>query len=127
MTGASSLYTLIRREAGNIAYALFATVIARRSQYHRSVLVANVSRLNPIFRDARSSLSSYLMHDALNHLPRSRQSLDMFNVMLNRQATMMAYNDVFSLVVPMLLIILPIVLLLPRRGYQGPQHTMLEH
>lgn len=46
--------------------------------------------------------------------------------MVNRQATMMAYNDVFSLVVPILLLILPLMVLLPRRGYQGPSHTIME-
>jgi hypothetical protein len=46
--------------------------------------------------------------------------------MVNRQATMMAYNDVFTMVVPLLLIIIPVVFFLPRRGYQGPQHTILD-
>ncbi len=126
MTGASSLYTLIRREAGNVAYALFATVIARRTQYHRSVLIAGLNRLNPVFRQTRTSLSSYLTHDALNYLPVPGQGLDLINGMVNRQATMMAYNDVFTMVVPLLLIIIPVVFFLPRRGYQGPQHTILD-
>jgi len=126
MTSASSLYTLIRREAGNVAYAFFATVIARRTQYHHAVLAANLSRLNPVFRETRAGLSSYLAHDALNYLPGPRQSLDLLSQLVNRQATMMAYNDVFSLVVPILLLILPVVLLLPRRGYQGPPYTITE-
>jgi len=126
MTGASSLYTLIRREAGNVAYAMFATILARRTQFHRSVLVDGMTRLNPVFRETRNGLASYLRHDALGYVPGSRQGLDLINSMLNRQATMMAYNDVFSLVVPLLLIILPVIFLLPRRGYQGPGRTMME-
>lgn len=122
MTGASSLYTLIRREAGNVAYAVFATILSRRVQFHRAVLVDGVNRLNPVFRETRNALSSYLRHDTLNYLPGSRQGLDMINAMVNRQSTMMAYNDVFSLVVPLLLIALPFVFLLPRRGYQGSEH-----
>ena len=39
MTGASGLNTLTRREAGNIAYALLATMLARRTQFHRAMLV----------------------------------------------------------------------------------------
>jgi DHA2 family multidrug resistance protein len=117
MTSASSLYTLIRREAGNVAYALFATVLARRTQYHRAILVPDISRLNPVFRETRSSMSSYLAFHALNSHPFSRQPLDLLNRIVNRQATMMAYNDVFSLVVPILLLIVPVVFLLPRHGY----------
>ncbi|MGO9060123.1 MAG: DHA2 family efflux MFS transporter permease subunit [Candidatus Binataceae bacterium] len=126
MTSASSLYTLIRREAGNVAYALFATVLARSTQYHRAILVPDISRLNPIFRETRSSMSSYLAFHSLNSLPFSRQPLDLLNRIVNRQATMMAYNDVFSLVVPILLLIVPVVFLLPKRGYQGRQHTTLD-
>ena len=126
MTSASSLYTLIRREAGNVAYALFATVLARRTQFHRAILVPDISRLNPVFRDTRSSMSSYLALHSPNSLPFSRQPLDLLNRMVNRQATMMAYNDVFSLIVPILLLIVPVVFLLPRHGYQGPQHTTLD-
>ncbi len=126
MTGATSLYTLIRREAGNVAYALFATVVARRTQFHRAMLEPNISRLNPIFRETRSNLSSYLAHDAFNPLPAPRQGLDMINAILNRQASMMAYNDVFFLVMLIVILVLPVVLLLPRRGYQGPRHTIVE-
>ena len=50
----------------------------------------------------------------------------MLNKIVNRQATMMAYNDVFSLVIPILLFIVPVVFLLPRHGYQGPPHSMME-
>ena len=49
MTGASGLNTLTRREAGNIAYALLATVLARRTQFHRAMLVSNVSDFNQRF------------------------------------------------------------------------------
>ncbi len=126
MTSASSLYTLIRREAGNVAYALFATVVARRTQFHRAVLTTYLNPLNPVFRETRSKLTSYLAHDALNSLPARKESLDMLNVMVNQRATMMAYNDVFLLVIPILLLILPLIFLLPKHGYQGPGHTMME-
>jgi hypothetical protein len=66
------------------------------------------------------------MHNAPNYLPGSRQGLAMINGVVNRQSTMMAYNDVFSLVVPLLLLMLPVVFLLPRRGYQGPQNSILD-
>src|SRR5579875_26796 len=130
MTGASSLYTLIRREAGNVAYAMFATVLARRTQFNRSILVDGITRLNPAFRQTRSGLASYLRHNALGYIPGSRESMGLINGIVNHQATMMAYNDVFSLVVPLLLITLPVIMLLPRRGYQGsyggPEHSMMD-
>jgi len=38
----------------------------------------------------------------------------MVNALINRQSTMMAYNDCFWLVVPMFLIVLPLLFLLPK-------------
>jgi hypothetical protein len=40
----------------------------------------------------------------------------MLNSMINGQSTMMAYNDSFWMLVPMLLITLPLIFLLPNRG-----------
>jgi hypothetical protein len=40
----------------------------------------------------------------------------MVNALINRQSTMMAYNDCFWLVVPMFLIVLPLLFLLPKEG-----------
>ena len=46
--------------------------------------------------------------------PGQRRDLAMVNALINRQSTMMAYNDCFWLVVPMFLIVLPLLFLLPK-------------
>ncbi|MGH7779618.1 MAG: DHA2 family efflux MFS transporter permease subunit, partial [Candidatus Binataceae bacterium] len=50
MTSASSLTTLMRRVSGNVAYAALATLVARRAQYPRSVLVDWITATKPAFR-----------------------------------------------------------------------------
>ena len=116
MTGASSLYTLTRREAGNVAYAVLATLVARREQYHRSILVDYASPLNPIFRQAESGARSTL-GESINPVGFRGRSLMMLNDTINRHATMLAYNDAFFTVVPMFLLLLPLLFLLPAQGY----------
>lgn len=115
MTGASSLNSLTRRESGNVAYAVFATILARRVQYHRSVLVANLSGLNPIFRRADMGITSSLHQLGLSTA--GGRDLAMLNGVVNRHATIMAYNDVFYMVVPVLLASMLLLFLLPRQGY----------
>ncbi len=116
MTAASGLYTLTRRESGNVAYAALATLVARRTQFHRSDLVDSISATNPAFRRADAQFRDALMQSGLYSAPRQRRDLAMVNAVVNRQSTMMAYNDCFWLVVPMFLIVLPLLLLLPKEG-----------
>jgi DHA2 family multidrug resistance protein len=116
MTAASSLYTLTRREAGNVAYAALATLLARREQFHRSALVDSIAATNPTFRRADMEFRNALLSAGLRSAPGMRRDLAMVNSMINRQATMMAYNDCFWLVVPMFLIVLPLLFLLPKEG-----------
>jgi DHA2 family multidrug resistance protein len=116
MTAASSLYTLTRREAGNVAYAALATLLARREQFHRSALVDSIAATNPTFRRADMEFRNALLGAGLRSAPGQRRDLAMVNALINRQATMMAYNDSFWLVVPMFLIVLPLLFLLPKEG-----------
>ncbi|MGH7924330.1 MAG: DHA2 family efflux MFS transporter permease subunit [Candidatus Binatus sp.] len=117
MTGAASLSTLTRREAGNVAYAVLATVLARRTQFHRSVLVTNVSQLNPTYLQAAHDFSSALMQYGYNPNAIGSRDLAMVNSMVNKSATLMAYNDVAFLLIPVLLASLLLVFLLPNKGY----------
>lgn len=127
MTSASSIYTLARREAGNVAYALLATIVARRTQYHRSVLAHNISSLNPIYRHTRSGIVNYLKYRWLDSDPSHKQAVAMITDMVNRQSRMMAYNNAFFIMVPMFFLILPFVLLLPKHGYKPQPPSSTDH
>ncbi|HUA33269.1 MAG TPA: DHA2 family efflux MFS transporter permease subunit [Candidatus Binataceae bacterium] len=116
MTGASSLYTLSRRIAGNIAYAMLATLLARRSQEHHSDLVDVVRRTNPTFRTTDAQFQSFLGNHGIASTPGRRADLVMMNNIVSRQSTMMAYNDCFWLMVLMLAVIMPFLYLLPKEG-----------
>jgi MFS transporter, DHA2 family, multidrug resistance protein len=116
MTSASSLTTLARRVSGNVAYAMLATVVARRTQFHRSMLVDSITATNPALRTTDQGYRGFLSSNGLRSAPGQRRDLAMLNAMINGQSTMMAYNDSFWMLVPMLLITLPLIFLLPNRG-----------
>ena len=118
MTGASGLNTLTRREAGNIAYALLATVLARRTQFHRAMLVTNVSDFNQApSRGMDQGISQSLQNYGYNSAAIGGRDLSLINGMINRNATIMAYNDCFYMLVPVLLVSLALLFLLPKHGY----------
>jgi DHA2 family multidrug resistance protein len=116
MTGASSLYTLSRRVSGNVAYAVLATLIDRRMQFHRNRLIDGVSSLTPAYVQIRAGFTSLLMNHGANSAATAGSSLAMVNHLINRQATMMAYNDTNAITALLALLVLPAVLLLPRRS-----------
>lgn len=99
-----------------MAYAALATLVARRGQFHRSDLVDSISPTNPAFRRADAEFRSALLGAGLHSAPGQRRDLAMVNALINRQSTMMAYNDCFWLVVPMFLVVLPLLFLLPKEG-----------
>jgi DHA2 family multidrug resistance protein len=115
MTDASSFYTLTRRVGGNIGYALVATIIARRTQFHRVRLVEHVSPLSLAFRHYQSSATTLLAHRGLSLHGAAHSALALINHLVNRQATMLAYNDTSWVMGVMFLASLPLVLWLPGR------------
>jgi len=117
MTGASGLNTLTRREAGNISYALLATVLARRTQFHRAMLVDNVSNLNQGFLQMDQGLSHMLQNYGYNSAAIGGRDLGLINNIINSHATIMAYNDCFYALVPVLLVSMLLLFLLPKHGF----------
>ena len=126
MTSASSLYTLSRRISGNIAYATLATILARRSQVHRSELIGGVRPTNPLFRSADSQFRSYLGSHGIASAAGRRSDLMMLNQIVNQQATMMAYNDCFWLTAVILVVVLPFLFLLPKTGVPQQAEAVIE-
>jgi DHA2 family multidrug resistance protein len=112
MTGAASIYTLSRRVAGNIAYALLATVVERREQFHRTMLVDNLTPTSPIFR--HSSIAAAGALRSLGAGSNVHSSMALLNSMVNREATAMAFEDSFWLMVLVTAAAMPLLLLLPR-------------
>lgn len=115
MTSASSFYTLTRRVGGNIGYALVATVVADRIQVHRSILARHINPFSDVYRHVHDALSVALAHQGLTALSAKHVATGILNQMINRQSTMMAYNDLSLLLGLMFVCIAPLILFFPRR------------
>ncbi|HTT75359.1 MAG TPA: DHA2 family efflux MFS transporter permease subunit [Candidatus Binataceae bacterium] len=116
MTAAAGLYTLIRRVAGNVAYAVLATMVQRRTQVHRAILGNNINVFNPVLRQYDSAANAQLMNNGYGSATYGTRDLLMVNGILNRQSTMMAYSDTFRLLFWLFLFALPLIVLLPKKG-----------
>jgi DHA2 family multidrug resistance protein len=115
MTAATSLYTLSRRVGGNIGYALVATLIDRFSVAHRGHLIEHISPLNPAYFSSHAHLSERLVQSGGDPVAAPQKALALVNAEVNRQAAMLAYNDLAWTFGVMFLATLPLLLLLRRR------------
>jgi len=117
MTEASGLYTLARRVGGNIGYALVATLVASRSLFHRSHLISNVDPFEPSWRETQGAITARLSQipHPVDAATAGQQALAIVNGTVERQARIMAYNDISWFMGIMFLFVLPLIFFLPRR------------
>jgi DHA2 family multidrug resistance protein len=115
MTDASSLYTLARRVGGNMGYALAASIVAQGIQVHRVQLVSQITPYNFNWVAFQQHAASLLAQAGLNPAAIKQTGLGLVNLLVSRQAAMMAYNDVSWIMGLMFLATLPLAFLLPSR------------
>jgi DHA2 family multidrug resistance protein len=120
MTAATSLYTLARRIGGNIGYALVATLIDRLSIIHRGHLIPHVSDFNTTFREHQDLLSSRLAPRVGDPVAAQDKALALVDAEVNRQATMLAYNDLAAIFGLMFLATLPVLFFLSNKRATAP-------
>jgi DHA2 family multidrug resistance protein len=120
MTAASSLFTLARRVGGNLGYALVVTLVERRSMFHRVHLIPHISSLNSTYLTSHASLAAQIgRQQAADPASIQFKTLALINTMVNRQAKMLAYNDVSWFLAMMFLLVLPCIPFLRRKqGWQ---------
>ncbi|HWY42033.1 MAG TPA: DHA2 family efflux MFS transporter permease subunit [Candidatus Sulfotelmatobacter sp.] len=108
---ASSLTNLFRNQGGSFGIAFVTTVLARRTQYHQSVLVAHATPLDQHYRNTLNSLSHYFVSrgytvpDAVLHAKAQLARLVL------QQASFLGFLDCFWLLGCACIIGAPIVFL----------------
>jgi DHA2 family multidrug resistance protein len=115
MTEASSLYTLARRIGGNVGYALAASFVAGRLQFHHARLAEHVTPGNPAYQALQHQMSGLLVHGGSSAAATGMQTNMIVHGILNRQAQIMAYNDTSLLFGLLFLVVMPLLLLIPSR------------
>src|SRR5262249_18512946 len=120
MTAATSLYTLSRRVGGNIGYALVATLIERFSIVHREHLRTHISTLSGAYLGYHTALTARLAQPTGAPVAAQNKALALADSLVNRQATMLAYNDIAWVFSIMFLCIVPFIVLFLRQPAAAP-------
>jgi MFS transporter, DHA2 family, multidrug resistance protein len=119
----SGLDTLFRRIGSTIGYVLVTSQIAHRTAFHRVRLLEHLTPYDPGLTLALDNLTARLAGAGLPPGTATDSALKMLGGMVNRPATMMAYNDVFWIMGMLFVVGLPFLMRLggrPARVHSCP-------
>lgn len=102
-TAAASVITLLRNIGGAIGISAMSFLISRNEQIVHEHLVQHITLANPLFRF--EALGTYWN-------PTSQAGLIAINEEINRQATIISYNNDFQLLMMLVALIFPMLLIL---------------
>lgn len=113
MGNASGIFNLVRNLGGSFGVAFSTTVLSQRSQFHQSFLVEHITPYNKVFQEQFAAVLNWLkVHDPNVATP--VKALALFYGEVLRQASMLAFNDVFWLFAWFTALLIPLTLILKK-------------
>jgi MFS transporter, DHA2 family, multidrug resistance protein len=111
---ASGLYNLMRNTGASIGIAVAGTFIVRRSQYHQAILGMHVNPTNPIAQMAFRGATQLAAAHGAPPVGAEQQATAMLYGLVQRQAAVLAFADVFMILTYVALAMVPMLLWLGR-------------
>jgi DHA2 family multidrug resistance protein len=118
MGNATSLFNLMRNIGGSFGIATSTMLLYRDGQAHTSMLAAHVTPYDPQARALLQGLRASLLARGADLFTATEQARAMAFGIVSRQASMLAFVDVFRLLGTLFLALLPLLLLM-----RSPRHA----
>ncbi len=125
MGNATSLFNLMRNLGGSFGIATTTSLIARHQQEHINVLAANVTAYNPAARQMLQNMRSMFQAQGSGPVLSNSKAYASIWGMVQQQAAILSYIDVFVILAVVFLAILPLLLLMkkpPSGKAAAPMH-----
>ena len=119
MGNATSLFNLVRNLGGSIGISAVSTMQTRFQQRNISQLGANITPYNLSARDAMNSIQGMFMSSGSDSATAAHQAREAMFAMVQRQASMLAYNSIFLILAGLFLLMLPFIFLMHRPQARG--------
>ncbi len=111
---ASGLINLARQLGGSFGIAILGTYLSNHVQFHRVNLLAHIYQGNPALQERLQLLTGNLITHGVAPDAAQRAALAQVERILTRQATMLAYNDAWMLILIAFACTAPAIFLLRR-------------
>jgi DHA2 family multidrug resistance protein len=116
---ASGLINLARNLGGSTGISFVTTMLARRAQFHQTILVSHVTENNPIYLKMFDGAKEMLVQQGVNVTEAATKANAMIYGFIKQQASMLAFIDNFRVLGVVFLVMIPLVFLMkktiPRR------------
>jgi MFS transporter, DHA2 family, multidrug resistance protein len=111
---ATGLFNLARNIGGSSGIASVTTMLARRAQFHQSVLVAHLTPYDCNYRDSIARTAWLLQSRGASPPDAVQQANGLLYATVQRQSSMLAFGDAFWLIAVLFLAIVPLMFLMKR-------------
>jgi MFS transporter, DHA2 family, multidrug resistance protein len=117
---ASALINAARNTGGSIGISLASNVLAHREQFHQSRLVENVIPSSIQYQDTLQQVTSYFVARGSSLLQAQQQAFAWIGQQVQTQAALLAYMDVFWVLMLISLAAIPLAVILRKVKLGGP-------
>jgi MFS transporter, DHA2 family, multidrug resistance protein len=115
----SALMNVARNLGGSIGISVANVELTQRTQFHQARLVENTIPSSPAFQSTVQQMTHYFTHQGASPGAAHDQAMGLIGQLVETQATIMAYIDVFQLCAIVAAVMIPIVLIMVRRVQLG--------
>jgi DHA2 family multidrug resistance protein len=111
---ATSLYSVMRNVGSSVGISFVTTFVARRSQFHQSVLAAHLTPYSPQVQQFLTRASGMFFQNGSDRSTAGSQSLAVLYGMVQQQAALLSFVEAFRIMGLLFLAIVPLILLMRR-------------
>jgi DHA2 family multidrug resistance protein len=112
MTAAAGLYSVVWQVFSSVGIALAATILTRGEQTNRALLMEHITAFGNTSAETLRSLSQYFSSQGMDMIDAHNKALKAIEGIVLRQASMISFNHVFSLIGLLFVISAPLIFLI---------------
>ena len=116
---ASGFYNLTRQLGGSIGVALLTTILTQREVFHRVRLVDNISAFSTAASNYIGNFTSMFVSKGYDPATAHQMAMKMIDRMIDMQASVLSFADIFHLVAWAFILSLPLIFFLGSRTTAG--------
>ena len=112
----TALNNMMRQLGGSFGISIVNTYSARRTELHRTDILANITDINPLVHERIVRYTSYFQDKGKTLLDAKKLAVKAIDIAVVKQSTLLSYLDSYLLIGILFAITLPLLLFVVKRG-----------
>ena len=112
----TALNNMMRQLGGSFGISIVNTYSARRTELHRTDILANITDINPLVHERIVRYTSYFQDKGKTLLDAKKLAVKAIDIAVVKQSTLLSYLDSYLLIGILFAVTLPLLLFVVKRG-----------